>query len=526
MNYLDFGYNNLLQKSNPLDLSDGITTENAEQVIASGAIDYNQTGMNTFYTNQNMQSKNYVQGLSGWKIYGNGTAEFRTLITGEFIRSFAQDDAPTSDLNTGDIWLDTNDNNKMYRYNGTSWIVVNDPSAEWAEITGTDKADDNATIGAIFGTNISGGGSDSNQISNSGYISQLDANIINVGTLTGFTIQTSTSGKRIKMYNDKIEIYNSSNVVVGTIEGSGQSGIFDLIGMNYVTAGDFTAIGSSLDSLIGIDSSCDLNLSTRKSGGGGGDIKIIAESGQDIIAYNNFIPNSDGSLYLGNSTYGWERVYLGSSSRYLYDNAGTLYFNGSAVGTGEANTASNKGGTSWYYDKSGVDLQFKGISVSSRLSLTSYTNYLYIDHAVGSGYNHIPSGGTTYHSLRNSSSGTASWSRAVYIGYSGWYFDYNSDGIVSSKNLMPATDGSQYLGNSTHGWGRVYIGTSGYYLYESGSKIFASQTVGVNKLNITYYANNPSSAGDITNYSFGTTQEFRGRPGSGAWAGSFDMTAY
>ena len=40
-------------------------------------------------------------------------------------RTFAQPAQPTAD-NAGDLWIDTDDGNKLYRYNGTSWVVVQD----------------------------------------------------------------------------------------------------------------------------------------------------------------------------------------------------------------------------------------------------------------------------------------------------------------------------------------------------------------------------------------------------------------
>ncbi|MBA7617110.1 hypothetical protein ES703_24421 [subsurface metagenome] len=42
------------------------------------------------------------------------------------ILSFYQDSAPTSGMSLGDFWIDTNDKNKIYRYNGTSWVLARD----------------------------------------------------------------------------------------------------------------------------------------------------------------------------------------------------------------------------------------------------------------------------------------------------------------------------------------------------------------------------------------------------------------
>jgi hypothetical protein len=42
------------------------------------------------------------------------------------VKTFRQNDAPTSGIQTGDIWFDTNDDNKPYRYNGSTWDSVRD----------------------------------------------------------------------------------------------------------------------------------------------------------------------------------------------------------------------------------------------------------------------------------------------------------------------------------------------------------------------------------------------------------------
>ena len=40
-------------------------------------------------------------------------------------QAFVQNNAPTA-VATGDLWIDSNDNNKLYRWNGSSWVVVRD----------------------------------------------------------------------------------------------------------------------------------------------------------------------------------------------------------------------------------------------------------------------------------------------------------------------------------------------------------------------------------------------------------------
>ena len=41
------------------------------------------------------------------------------------VATFYQNDAPTAE-GTGDLWVDTNDGNKLYRWSGSAWTVVQD----------------------------------------------------------------------------------------------------------------------------------------------------------------------------------------------------------------------------------------------------------------------------------------------------------------------------------------------------------------------------------------------------------------
>lgn len=54
----------------------------------------------------------------------NGTdSSIDDYISGNTTHTYSQDEAPT-DANIGDLWVDTNDSNKMYRYNGTTWDLI------------------------------------------------------------------------------------------------------------------------------------------------------------------------------------------------------------------------------------------------------------------------------------------------------------------------------------------------------------------------------------------------------------------
>lgn len=45
---------------------------------------------------------------------------------GSTMKTFAQDEPPTSGMSANDLWFDTNNGNKMHRYDGTAWIPVDD----------------------------------------------------------------------------------------------------------------------------------------------------------------------------------------------------------------------------------------------------------------------------------------------------------------------------------------------------------------------------------------------------------------
>ena len=72
---------------------------------------------------------------SGLKAFQDGTyASFVTATNtalGNKITTYYQASAPSSAI-TGDLWIDTDDSNKLYRYNGSSWISVRDSGIQTA----------------------------------------------------------------------------------------------------------------------------------------------------------------------------------------------------------------------------------------------------------------------------------------------------------------------------------------------------------------------------------------------------------
>jgi len=60
-------------------------------------------------------------------VYLSRNAKGSTAVT-----TYVQTTAPTSGMVSGDIWFDSNDKNKQYRYSGTAWVIVRDTDIQQA----------------------------------------------------------------------------------------------------------------------------------------------------------------------------------------------------------------------------------------------------------------------------------------------------------------------------------------------------------------------------------------------------------
>jgi len=58
----------------------------------------------------------------------------RDTLNDNYPRIFTQANPPTA-VNTGDIWFDTNDSNKHYRWDGSNWVLVRDVTSQAAIVT-------------------------------------------------------------------------------------------------------------------------------------------------------------------------------------------------------------------------------------------------------------------------------------------------------------------------------------------------------------------------------------------------------
>lgn len=55
-------------------------------------------------------------------------------------KTYTQNDEPTGEaFNVGDLWIDTNDGNRLYRYNGSAWVSAQDTAISTAQSTANGK---------------------------------------------------------------------------------------------------------------------------------------------------------------------------------------------------------------------------------------------------------------------------------------------------------------------------------------------------------------------------------------------------
>jgi len=200
-----------------------------------------------------------ILSLDGSKITANSITVSKLASDAVPPKTFYQNDAPTTGMNTGDYWVDTNDSNKLYIYQSSTWVEVSSGGGAGGGITvfrqtsiptstsagdlwiDTDDGDKlyratnagDTTIAAghweqiniatatgwahasditkIDGGDIYTGSITANKIS----VSQLSAIVadlgtITAGTITGATVRTAASGARVLLDTDKLVAYDDA----------------------------------------------------------------------------------------------------------------------------------------------------------------------------------------------------------------------------------------------------------------------------------------------------------------------------
>jgi hypothetical protein len=167
---------------------------------------------------------------------------------------YRQDDAPTGGTyKVNDVWIDTNDGNKLYVWNGTSWVSAQDASIATAQSAATAaQATANGKNKVYYSTSTPGstantagdiwwqysggviiaqwtgaGGTSwtSNTLGNA-VIANLDAGKITTGILNvagTVKISTATSGSRVELTPLGFFAYNGSTPTVSILAADGSA---------------------------------------------------------------------------------------------------------------------------------------------------------------------------------------------------------------------------------------------------------------------------------------------------------------
>ena len=146
---------------------------------------------------------------------------------------YRQDAEPTGGTYvTGDTWFDSNDNNKIYRYNGTAWVAL--------QLGGNALANINANA-------ITAGTIDANAI----VVSNLDVGSMTTGNLSASRISSGTISASISITSPTISTGSSGNYVKISTASANQIQFFSTNqasgypGVVYSTSSGNTSIGSS-----------------------------------------------------------------------------------------------------------------------------------------------------------------------------------------------------------------------------------------------------------------------------------------
>lgn len=132
-------------------------------------------------------------------------------------------------------------------------------SADWSsQVAGAGKPADNATVGATFGTDISGGGSGTNQVGNDGYITIISGGIITTGTLNASLCNVTN--------------INAANISTGYLSA-------DRIDTESLNLSKLTGASGSLT----ISSTGSITISTTDGLIIGGSGNILLNAGGDIL---------------------------------------------------------------------------------------------------------------------------------------------------------------------------------------------------------------------------------------------------
>ena len=218
---------------------------------------------------------------------------------------FRQDTEPASGMVEKDIWIDTNNGDKPYSYNGSAWIAQYTIIDGGSISTGTIDADLVTVSNLVVGTNVGLGTAEDSAgvttivggVVTTEYLNarnikagSIDAEDIIAGTITGSTLKTDVDD------DDRIEIgggynwlrfYDTSNEIVSSIIHDGT----DVLSINGLDAGEgFTA--SSIQISSGATETISLNAGVNV---------VMALASDGIVTLQNINHIDTSSVFIANT---------------------------------------------------------------------------------------------------------------------------------------------------------------------------------------------------------------------------------
>lgn len=185
-------------------------------------------------------NKQYFYNGTAWvSVQDAAIAAAQTTADGKN-KIYRQTTAPTGTLVAGDLWFDTDDDNKIYRYDGTSFVAntlgtnaladfsankITSGTIDASVVTVSNINAGNISTGSLASARIAAGTIVASQIA-TGTITatQIAAGTIttdklSAGTLTGFTVQTSTGASAVILNGaaNAIQFRNSSSIVANMV---------------------------------------------------------------------------------------------------------------------------------------------------------------------------------------------------------------------------------------------------------------------------------------------------------------------
>jgi hypothetical protein len=344
INIYSYGYNKSLVKD------DDFYSENAQVVssitsgIAASSLLSGETSGNMVMIDGEYKSSDYELGVSGWIIRYDGFAQFSdiTLIGGALSygkTSFA--DAVNSGYFLSSSGVHIGSSTRSIKFtiaDGTFLLTGIDLT--WANVTGTGKPADNATVGATLGVNVAGGSTSNNYINNNGYITSITATSITTGTLTvgsGLVGITVNTGGDIVMNSvdgtsfSSILFRKASSGWDMSYVGSGGGGYNDGDLLFEPQAnGQYFSVGSLGLTTIGIYTHFSVYGNSYLRGN---------------VTTNDILPRTDNTYYIGSSSAFFKRIYANRyyfGTNYLQDNGdGRMSTNCDIIASGSLHATGN-----------------------------------------------------------------------------------------------------------------------------------------------------------------------------------------